>query len=386
MKYRASTPLLEAFEELDKINEATNYEASKKFWAAAKNKQIDIVSFHAAFDDELETLGLKHLVDYEGTLRAYASYGEIKKAIEEHPDSWAVKALQKLWGLIFKDRAPYTPESKEYFNTLYASKEAKAAKAKAEQEAAKEAKFNGQQELLKTYISKADTRTIAAYERVAGVSAIDGITLVSKGEAVPKNWRDRPTTQYSLRLEGWGTSSYVINEADLLDETVMIKYIEMHLRRATQDIKANAATAEFKQIDVFASNRYVDAVLLGESGILYEVGTNGLGKLMINVSGEEPVPAYKINEPYEVIYTRTSWSDNNHSTRRDSHSAIYYSWNSKYEDKLGNKIPSTYGTSSGYIGDFDETKKVANPTSSYFSHADGIDSWAETNSVRGATD
>ena len=36
-------------------------------------------------------------------LKEKGSYGRIKKAAEEHPDSWAVKALRKMWVLQFKD-------------------------------------------------------------------------------------------------------------------------------------------------------------------------------------------------------------------------------------------------------------------------------------------
>ena len=52
MDFKLATPLMEAFEELNKSNEAANYEASKKFWAAAKAGQIDAeaYSFRVATD------------------------------------------------------------------------------------------------------------------------------------------------------------------------------------------------------------------------------------------------------------------------------------------------------------------------------------------------
>jgi hypothetical protein len=166
----------------------------------------------------------------------------------------------------------------------------------------------------------------------------------------------------------------------------MLKLLAEGFAKAVEYINLKAATEEFKKIDIFANNKSVDAVLLGESGTLYDVGTNGFGNLMVSVDGGKAVSAYKIPEPFEVIYTRTYWSDGNNSTRRDSHSATYYSWNSKHADKLGKRIPTDYGREDGYIGSYTEIKKVSNPSATEYSHADGIDSWAERYSVAGATD
>jgi hypothetical protein len=79
------------------LTEATDIEASKRFWAAAKNDQIDEVSFHAAFDDELKELGLLDMFDARGVLAN--NYGRILRAQEANPDSWAVRALYKFWKL-----------------------------------------------------------------------------------------------------------------------------------------------------------------------------------------------------------------------------------------------------------------------------------------------
>jgi len=103
MEYRASNPLLEAFEELDKLNEASKIGASRQFWSAAKNSRLDTYAFHDAFDDELKELGLADIFDRDGMLTNQSVYGRIKTAKEANPDSWAIKALHKMWVMQFKD-------------------------------------------------------------------------------------------------------------------------------------------------------------------------------------------------------------------------------------------------------------------------------------------
>jgi hypothetical protein len=250
---------------------------------------------------------------------------------------------------------------------------------------AKEEKFKGYQETLKTYIGKVDSEVVAAYEQAAGVSAVEGVSLTDEGEEPGRTWRDNPTPKFGVHYVGWNRY-YPINEAKFLNEAAMLKLLAEGFAKAVEYINLKAATEEFKKIDIFANNKSVDAVLLGESGTLYDVGTNGFGNLMVSVDGGKAVSAYKIPEPFEVIYTRTYWSDGNNSTRRDSHSATYYSWNSKHADKLGKRIPTDYGREDGYIGSYTEIKKVSNPSAAEYSHADGIDSWAERYSVAGATD
>jgi hypothetical protein len=64
----------------EEINEATDKAASKAFWAAAKKGQIDDVSFHAAYDDELRELGLLDLFNSDGGFTSRSVYGRIKEA------------------------------------------------------------------------------------------------------------------------------------------------------------------------------------------------------------------------------------------------------------------------------------------------------------------
>ena len=80
------------------------YSDSSQFWSEAKAGRLDGSSFWAAYSSELRRLGLLDLIDINyKELKEKSSYGRIKKAAEEHPDSWAVKALLKMWVLQFKD-------------------------------------------------------------------------------------------------------------------------------------------------------------------------------------------------------------------------------------------------------------------------------------------
>ena len=81
-------------------------DASKRFWADAKENLIDEDSFALAFKKELEKLNLWKLFDPTTKLLASkGSYGEIKKALEADPNNWTLKALQRLWVLQFKNNA-----------------------------------------------------------------------------------------------------------------------------------------------------------------------------------------------------------------------------------------------------------------------------------------
>ena len=80
------------------------YSASSQFWSEAKAGRLDSASFWSAYSSELKKLGLLDLFDTNyKELKEKSSYGKIKKAAEENPDSWAVKALLKMWVLQFKD-------------------------------------------------------------------------------------------------------------------------------------------------------------------------------------------------------------------------------------------------------------------------------------------
>lgn len=91
--------------------------ASKEFWADAKEGKLNDEAFRTAYKDELNKLGLWDLIDSEhggtGVLKEKGSYGAIKKASEENPDSWAIKALLKMWVLQFKDNVKSASQLKQ---------------------------------------------------------------------------------------------------------------------------------------------------------------------------------------------------------------------------------------------------------------------------------
>ena len=81
-----------------------DYGSSSQFWSEAKAGRLDSISFWNAYSSELRKLGLLDLFDTEyKELKQKSSYGRIKKAVEENPNSWAVKALLRVWVLQFKN-------------------------------------------------------------------------------------------------------------------------------------------------------------------------------------------------------------------------------------------------------------------------------------------
>ena len=141
-------PIREAFDELDKLSEAVSdsakVAASKKFWSEAKQNRMDEDSFHTAFDDELKELGLMDMFDANGVLEN--NYGRIKKAAEANPESWAIKALGKLWALRYSKNRDWSVVMNNYFKS---EKEAREAKRKAAEEEAVRKLEEQEQELNK---------------------------------------------------------------------------------------------------------------------------------------------------------------------------------------------------------------------------------------------
>lgn len=92
------------FKTYELLTEAKDPFYSKNFWAWAKNNKYNELCFKIAFKDDLKELGinLDELFDKYDMFKEKSSYGIIKKALEEHPDSWALKALQKVWVMQFK--------------------------------------------------------------------------------------------------------------------------------------------------------------------------------------------------------------------------------------------------------------------------------------------
>ena len=104
------------FKTYELLNEAKDPFYSRNFWAWARDNNYNELCFKIAFKDDLKELGinLDELFDEYDMFKEKSSYGIIKKALEEHPDSWALKALQKVWVMQFK----YDAKSGEAIITL----------------------------------------------------------------------------------------------------------------------------------------------------------------------------------------------------------------------------------------------------------------------------
>jgi phosphoglycolate phosphatase-like HAD superfamily hydrolase len=374
-----STKAKRAFGNLRKrLSEASNYQASKRFWAEARVGRMDEDSFHAAFDDELKSLGLMDMFDADGVL--VDDHPRISNAIDNNPDSWAVKALGKLWGLRYSKKGP---------NQLFKSERRQiAAKQKAAAEEEKRIaaeKLKKYQSLLLDYIRKADAVAVDEYEEITGIPALDGASLEPERQAINQKTQDYERW-YLLSFEGSNIGDYVSEEM-LQDEALMLKTIKTRLEKTTAYAKTKAAEEELNNIDIIA-RRVPGAVvtILGESGTVYEVSISSQRVLYMSIDGEESHSVQMIDEPYEVICANVYESSNNHSTRRDSDSTTYYSWNSRYASILGNKIPKKFYHNDGYMGSYTETVKIDKPVGDKYSKAEGINSWARYTNFTVATD
>lgn len=378
------------YDELSELNEDAVFDASRKFWAAARMKQIDLKAFHTAFDTELAALGLMDIFTPEGTFKDRDVYGKIKAGKELHPDSWAVKALYKLWVLVYIDKIPCGAEAEAAEEARKAAAKAAEEKRLAAEKAAEEeakaaynADFDRYKEILKTYITKLDPKLITTYEQFAKASALEDIHLTDKSK---DPWRrPRVITKLGIGFKSWGYF-YTVSVKEFMNEESM-------LSRLSAFVKAATAGTQFKEIDVFNLKERSTVILLGESGALYKLwGNSSFGIKQADTPSKE---ADSIAEPFEVIYTCVEWSDHNNSTRSDSESAWYYSWNSHHVDKLNGLLPTSFGEW-GKTMSYGETEKVTDPNKlnrngyhgspEYFSRAAGIDSWARESRVDVATD
>jgi multidrug efflux pump subunit AcrA (membrane-fusion protein) len=137
-----NTSFMETFEELSRLNEATNFYASKAFWDAARENRLDDISFHSAFDEELKEFGLTDIFNAEGLLTNQGVYRNIKAAKDANPDSWALKALQRMWVLQFKDNVrPESQIRQEKAAAEKADREAKLAAQREQERIEREAKY-----------------------------------------------------------------------------------------------------------------------------------------------------------------------------------------------------------------------------------------------------
>ena len=395
MHFNFDTPFMETFEELNRLDEAADpvkVAASKKFWSEAKQNRMDEDSFHTAFDDELTELGLMDMFDARGVLEN--NYGRIKKAADANPESWAIKALGKLWALRYSKNRDWSVVMNNYFKSEKEEREAKRKAAEEEekrkleeQKRIRAEKLKKYQQLILTYLRKVDAEAVDQYEEIIGVPVLDAIT-VEEIWVHESQWNENLDQEYGIHIEGWNYY-YKRKESQINDEAYMLKTLKTGLEKTVEHSYYKDAVEEFRQeIDVLAvRNPHHRVLLLGDSGTTYELWFVG-SELRMSIDGEDSILAQKIDEPYEVIYAVTSWSNHSDRTTVDNEDGASYSWNSKYASILGDRIPRSFGRKDGFMGTYSETTKLtgAQAVGPNFCHADGIDSWAKYYSHETATD
>lgn len=381
------TEFMELLEKLDRINEATDEAASRKFWAAAKNKQIDEASFHAAYDEELTELGLMDIFNADGTFTNKGVYGKIKAVKDTNPDSWAVKALSKLWALRYIDNVLFKAEEDKL-----AADKAEREKRDAEEKAKKEklakeeceALTQEHQALLPEALKLVDkdllAKFIAAYE----------ITETDINVEVIENFGRK--TLVVLPKMGWG---YKVIDDSVKDKpaklaSILNDYFKGAVERA--EAKQRMKKTESNDvIDVFKANKgnkdiSCRAILVGESGTMYQLTAGNIIYRTDDLPGEVIEVKYleDITEPYKVIFTEVHESSDNNYTYRDSVSYTHYSWDSSEEIALKGLIPEI-GKGEGTWSYWD-TRVVNSGNGRDYSTMDNIDSWAYTEYTSIATD
>lgn len=374
MHFTFDSPLLEAFAELDSLQEdTTDKEASKRFWAAAKNKEIDEEAFHTAFDTELTDLGLMSLFDEDGKLKSRNTYEQIKAAKEASPDNWTVKALNKLWVLQYVENIGYKVDKERW--ARYEAERKAAAEAKAKQQ--EEERLAMVQEFLDVFpaaLAKVDHESLEKFLDICKCTAEDLTIEFNKTTKADTAYLKLIVPNYSTRY------LYGIKPAAPDKVVELTKTLDYAIKKELGLAREKANNV----IDVFAkiaakndSSAHANAILLGDSGTLYKIATCS--------SGRAPdVSISDIKEPYKVIFVRAALDDGNRITYKNSYAWAYYSWDSSEADKLHDVLP-TPGKSSGVWSE-KETVEVKAPYGDYFSRIDNIDSWAKTNFTEYSTD
>lgn len=373
MNINLDSNILEAFDQLDELYENADKEASKKFWADAREKKIDERAFHAAFDEELAKLGLSDIFDKQGRLANKGIYGKIKEAADANPESWAVKAALKLWVLQYKDRAEYQIDIENRLKW----QEAEKLKAEAEAKAKAEREQN-ESALLADAITKLDQKIKDDFETIIGKSLEQECSIVDASRRSGR-WLSIASSRFIYEITRQET--FTVDELIKTFERVLPKLIT----EAEHETKGKVGNT----FDIFKAltghRTYAKAVLLGESGAMYEVDILSNGEARVEADNDDTIKYLSdIAEPYKVIFTDVSQDDGNYSTYRDSVSKTYYSWDSSEADKLTHYLPKLGHTDS--VWSYSDVEKVDTPTSSAYSKMDNIDTWAYGEHTAIATD
>lgn len=373
MNINLDSNILETFDQLDELYEDVNKEASKKFWADAKERKIDERAFHAAFDEELAKLGLSDIFDKQGRLANKGVYGKIKEAADANPENWAVKAALKLWVLQYKDGAEYqiAIENKLKWQEAEKLKAEAEAKAKAERE-------QKEKELLDDAITKLDQKIKDDFETFVGKSLEQECSIVDASRHKGR-WLSIASSKFI----------YEITRQETFTVDELIKTLERVLPKIIAETERNVKGKVGAKFDIFKAltnhRTYARAVLLGESGTIYEAYISNDGNTRVEADNNDTIKYLSdITEPYKIIFTSVSQSDDNYSTYRDSVSKTHYSWDSSEADKLTHYLPKL-GHTDG-VWSYSDVEKVDNPTSSAYSKMDNIDTWAYGEHTAIATD
>lgn len=338
------TEFIELYESLSKLNEATDFYASKSFWDKAKIKVINDRAFHAAYDNELKELGLMDIFNDDGTFTGKSVYGKIKEAKENNPDSWAVKALMKLWTLKYVDNILFEVE-----------------KAKIEEETHKtlikeytdllpEALAAVDSELLESYLSLYKTTTDNIIVEIANNNSIMSIRPSANGYPirptikVNPNSTDKLADLINLLTTTFKAAAEEVAKLKAEKEERERKQAEERQQQRDDAQQLYKKTSEIDVIRYIKSNWYCwgIALLLGESGKLYhlyEKGGSGADYLAKRLNREvATVKSLKdISESYKVIYTCVNEDEGNHWGGKKSYT--YYSWDSSEQELLKPILP-----------------------------------------------
>ena len=391
------TDFMKLYEELDILNEDAQTDAASRFWAAAKNKQIDEESFYTAYEDEIKQLGLDSIFwtrkKEDGTvgierLKHRGVYGDIKKAKEANPNSQAVKAVAKLWALQFVDNAKYQFEIKEKEAKARAEAERKAEVERLDKEES-DAMIQACRDLLKEALtalknkSDEERKELERYLKVFNITEDDIDFTIYKGWTNSKSINVLPS-----RATSFSVQNIYKNKDKLLEKLIS----ELSTEFSVAVHRASRRSADV--IDVFKENSqkedyYCHAILQGESGKLYYVSRNSSYDMnyLKKTLGAEVVSIFNlgdIEEQYKVLYTEVSHSPRNYHTNRDTNSTTYYSWNSSKLSILKKLIP-TIGSGQGSWS-YWNTEVVESGDGKTYSLMDGIDSWAVEHHTSIATD
>lgn len=413
------------YEKLTTLNEGTDYYASKSFWDAAKNKIIDVESFHDAYDDELKELGLMDIFTSEGTLINKGVYGKIKTAKEANPDSWAIKALMKMWSLKYIDNAITKSETPEEQERLAREKERK-------QEEQRLAELSKEYTaLIPEAIKKIDPELVKRFFdywkvgrssiRVPKEVTVDNLQLTLSVST------RQPSPSWTLVLSSQGyyllRKSLVINDLenhDKLEDVISVltqefkaadeEYSREEAEKAEEErkkLEQERKEAEKKQrykdekqneyktkgiIDVldYAKYRwsfYGEALLLGESGKIYHLREKGgmQDKSLTKYLNREVITVKSlkdISEPYKVIYTCVHEDEGSHWGGNNSYT--YYSWDSSEQDLLKPILPEV-----GFDNDIATSRSTYSSNSGNgrtLSILDNIDTWYITTTTHWSLD